>query len=141
MLPIGEERRCQPSSARALSFESLCGVDMADSNRQSVGSVRRIEGVFILEQAPDHELHLLFAGEPISDDRALDGKRRILRHRKTTTRRCQHCNSPHLTKFQRRLHIRREKDLLYRDDLWLMQRQKPSQLGVDLCEALRSEER
>ena len=107
-------------------------VDVADGNGQRVGGVGRLGGFVELEQARDHELHLLLGGEAVADDGALDGERSVLRDGEAAVGRGQHGDAAHLAELERAFGVGGEEDFFDGDHLGLPELEELGELGVDL---------
>jgi hypothetical protein len=65
------------SSPRSLEGKSLRGVDVADGDGQGVGCIGWFRGLREVEEAGDHELHLFFACESVTDYGGFDFEWRV----------------------------------------------------------------
>ena len=69
------------------------------------------------QQQLHHLLHLRLLGAAVSDDRALDLRRRVLEHRQAGFDRGEHCHAARMSELQRAADVDGVKEILDRDRL------------------------
>jgi len=110
-------------------------VDVADGDGEGVGGVGRLGRLVEIEQAGNHELHLLLGGEAVADDGALDGERGVFGNEQTTVGSGQHGDAADLAELESALGVRREEDFFDGDYLRLPELEEGGELDVDLEQA------
>jgi hypothetical protein len=110
-------------------------VDVADGDGEGVGGVGGLGRFVQVEQAGDHELHLLFGGETVADNRAFDGERGVFGHEQTAVGGGQHGDAADLAELERALGVGGEEDFFDGDDLRLPELEQCRELDIDLEEA------
>jgi hypothetical protein len=113
----------------------LSVVDVADGDGERVGCVSGLGGFGEIEEAGYHELDLLFGGEAVADDGALDGEGGVLGYWEVAVGGCEHGDSADLAEFEGALGVGGEEDFFDGDDLGLPELEERGELYVDLEEA------
>jgi len=116
----------------------FCGlgvVDVADGDGEGVGGVGGLGSFVEVEEAGDHELHLLLGGEAVANNGALDGEGGIFGNLQAAVGSGQHGDAADLAELERALRIGGEKDLFDGDNLRLPEIEQRRELGVDLQQA------
>ena len=108
---------------------------MADGDGERVGCVSGLGGFGEIEVAGYLELDLLFGGEAVADDGALDGEGGVLGYWEVAVGGCEHGDSADLAEFEGALGVGGEEDFFDGDDFGLPEFEEGGQLGVDLEEA------
>ncbi len=61
----------------ALAFPGGGSVEMADGDGEGIGGVGGLGDLIEIQKTGDHLLHLVFFGAAVSNNRGLDGERRV----------------------------------------------------------------
>ena len=110
-------------------------VDVADCDSEGVGGVGGFGGFVKFEQARDHELDLLFGGEAVTDDGALDGEWSVFGDEQAAVGGGHHRDTAHLAELESALGVGGEEDLFDGDDFRLPELEERGEFDVDLQEA------
>jgi hypothetical protein len=121
----------------SLPAEGPCRMQMADGDGQRVGSIHGLRRYGKFKQPGHHVLHLLLFGASVTDDRRLDGQRRIFGDFQPGGRGSQHGNSTDLTQLERRLHVESVENIFNRDFIGVVLDNDFSELCKDAGKAPR----
>ena len=123
----------------SLTAESPSGMKMTYRNGERVGSIHGFGRSGKFEQTDHHVLNLLLFGAPVSDDRGLDGQRRIFSDFESGGSSGQHRYAAHLPELERRLHVEGVEDVFDRDFIRLVFGDDRSQMSVNARQATGQE--
>lgn len=107
-------------------------MNVADSDGEGVGGVGRLRRFVEVEEAGDHELHLLLGRQAVADDGALDGEWRVLGDGEAGAGCSEQGDTAHLAELERALGVGGEEYFFDGDDLGLPELQELAEFGVDL---------
>src|SRR6266446_3224088 len=109
-----------PSATGALAFLSGCGVEMADSDGERIGSVGGLWNLIEIQKPRHHLLDLMLFRPAVSNHRRLDREWGVFGDFESGGSRGQHGDTAYLPQLQGRLHVGGIENVFDRDAVGAM---------------------